>query len=370
MNPHWRGSSYYLRLRCAICDHFCSGFGTNFHSHFPLHVQEVLITEFLPHIKSEAGIDVASTTANILGGYLEGESQKCWSHAERSRRFICLLVSGLLYGIERQSARHETQQLCTMIRCYFLNVFTSFPFVATHAAEMAVLNGPGMALGYIITSLALAVAAFEAGRRPTETFLAEARFQPMHWTNTMGSNANRQRILMGLFIIVLLGLLKGRYVLASSVVFGGDAQPDMAHTFAMLVGIILAISGAALGGLIQSCMRANFTSCLFVGLAFGARRVLAWDRVATTLWTIAFSKFVGSFCGAFSGFAKMLSDAGKLMHDELKPRDAFLEIFGNIGIAVMWAGIFYAFDRQGLDVYSHAGGFHMISFSDTDTSPQ
>eukprot|EP00035_Acanthoeca_spectabilis_P012284 m.219358 g.219358 ORF g.219358 m.219358 type:complete len:349 (-) comp15580_c0_seq1:6464-7510(-) len=348
MNPHWRGNSYYLRLRCAICDHFCSGFGTNFHSHFPLHVQEVLITEFLPHIKSEAGIDVASTTANILGGYLEG----------------------LLYGIERQSARHETQQLCTMIRCYFLNVFTSFPFVATHAAEMAVLNGPGMALGYIITSLALAVAAFEAGRRPTETFLAEARFQPMHWTNTMGSNANRQRILMGLFIIVLLGLLKGRYVLASSVVFGGDAQPDMAHTFAMLVGIILAISGAALGGLIQSCMRANFTSCLFVGLAFGARRVLAWDRVATTLWTIAFSKFVGSFCGAFSGFAKMLSDAGKLMHDELKPRDAFLEIFGNIGIAVMWAGIFYAFDRQGLDVYSHAGGFHMISFSDTDTSPQ
>jgi fluoride ion exporter CrcB/FEX len=261
---------------------------------------------------------------------------------------------GVIYGVERQSARPEAQQLCSLFRCYFLNVFTSFPFVAVHAAEMCVLNGPLMGLGYILTSLALAIAAFELGRRPTEGTLAEARFNPMHWTTRLGSQDSRDRMLAGLFAIVLLSLLKSKYLLAVTVATGKDTTAESAHTFDTLVGIVLAICGAAVGGQIKSCMRANFLACAFVGAAFATRRLLRWDNVANTMWTIVFTKFVGSFCGATSGFARMLSDSGKLMHHEMKPQTALIEFVGHVGIAVVWAAVFYAFDRHGLDVYSHA----------------
>mmetsp|Transcript_8429 Transcript_8429/g.21535 ORF Transcript_8429/g.21535 Transcript_8429/m.21535 type:complete len:356 (+) Transcript_8429:373-1440(+) len=293
---------------------------------------ECLIAEFLPHATSEVGIDLASTAANTLGAFLEG----------------------LLYGVERQSARVETQRLCSMTRGYFMNVFTSFPFVAVHAADMCVLNGPMMGLGYIVTSLALAVTAFELGRRPTEVLLFEARFNPMHWTSRIGTQHSRRRILYGLCAVLIISLLKSKFVLAAAVAIGRDTADQEAHTVETLVGIVMAIAGALLGGLVPSCTWANFLSCMFVGMAFGSRRLLGWDAADASLWTVVFTKFVGSFCGATSGFAKMLSDAGKLMHDELKPRDAVVTIVGNVAIATLWGGVFYASDRQGLDVYSHA----------------
>ena len=50
----------------------------------------------------------------------------------------------------------------------------------------------------------------------------------------------------------------------------------------------------------------------------------------------------------------MLSDYGKLMHHENRNFDAMLEFSGNVAIAMLWMVVFYAFDRHGLDVYSHA----------------
>eukprot|EP00038_Savillea_parva_P028271 m.64119 g.64119 ORF g.64119 m.64119 type:complete len:362 (-) comp8202_c0_seq1:74-1159(-) len=294
---------------------------------------ECLISEFLPRATTEAGIDIASTAANTLGACLEG----------------------LVYGVERQSGRLETQKLCSLTRIYFLNVFTSFPFVAVHAAEMCVLNGPVMGLGYIITSLALAIMAFELGRRPCEALLSEVRYNPMHWTARIGGEGARLRILVGLLFFVGVSLLKAKFEVVATVSMGGDTGTQTLHMLETLVGILMAICGAAMGGMVSSCAVANFLSCALVGAAFASRRLLGWDEAASrSLWTIVFVKFVGSFCGATSGFAKMLSDAGRLMHTELRPTIAAVEIVRHVSIAVLWAGVFYAFDRQGLDVYSHA----------------
>ena len=99
-----------------------------------------------------------------------------------------------------------------MTRTYFLNVFTSFPFVAVHAAEMCSLNGPLMGAGYALTSLGIAVAAFELGRRPVEGMLAEVKVSPLHWTWRIGTDENRQRMLAGLAGIVIVSLLKVSFV--------------------------------------------------------------------------------------------------------------------------------------------------------------
>jgi fluoride ion exporter CrcB/FEX len=149
--------------------------------------------------------------------------------------------------------------------------------------------------------------------------------------------------------------------------FGDVADQDSgaaaaSRTLDTLVGITFAIAGALLGGRITSCLSANFLSCMFIGTAFASRRLLGWEEVggaqaaegSTWWWDIVFTKFVGSFCGAMSGFASMLSDYGRLMHNDNRQVDAVLAFSGNVMVAMLWMIVFYAFDRQGLDVYSHA----------------
>lgn len=169
---------------------------------------ECLIAEVLPTARTEAGLDVASSLANIIGAYLEGllyaverestNAGTCFAYATlgtfarvapratsarqppaclpahpcdlggNSQRalFVCIsplqptgrslhttragstcslgraVPSPLSNRSSDTSHLLGTQQLCSMVRLWCLNVFTSFPFVPVHAAEMAVLNGP------------------------------------------------------------------------------------------------------------------------------------------------------------------------------------------------------------------------------------
>jgi fluoride ion exporter CrcB/FEX len=52
-----------------------------------------------------------------------------------------------------------------------MSAFTSFPFIAVHAADLCVLNGPVMGVGYILVSIGLALVAFELGFHVAESLL-------------------------------------------------------------------------------------------------------------------------------------------------------------------------------------------------------
>ena len=73
---------------------------------------------------------------------------------------------------------------------------------------MCSLNGPVMGAGYALTSLVIAFAAFELGRRPTEAMLSEVKVSPLHWTWRIGTDENRQKMLLWLAGIVIVSLLK------------------------------------------------------------------------------------------------------------------------------------------------------------------
>jgi hypothetical protein len=63
---------------------------------------------------------------------------------------------------------------------------------------------------YALTSLVIALAAFELGRRPTEIMLSEVKVSPLHWTWRIGTDENRQKMLGWLAGIVIVSLLKVR----------------------------------------------------------------------------------------------------------------------------------------------------------------
>eukprot|EP00041_Stephanoeca_diplocostata_P002635 m.28710 g.28710 ORF g.28710 m.28710 type:complete len:346 (-) comp13627_c0_seq3:40-1077(-) len=295
---------------------------------------ECVISEFLPVASTQHGLDIASTSANIFGAYLEGA----------------------LFGMERQTSSVPTAQLCVKFRLLFMNVFTSFPFVAVHGAEMCVLNGFLMGVGYVLTSLVLAIVAFEAGRRASEGAimkLRSANTESDGYISRLGTTEMRAKILYSFIGFIGLSLTKANWLMALSLTTQNDHNTASQRTLETLTGILFAISGVVLGGYISSTCRANFMSCFLVAVAFATHRMRTANPLTGTL-AMVFAKFVGSFCGAISGFAAMLSDMGVLIHSDLNPNKAVVGIAQNILICILWMLIFYAFDRHGLDVYSYA----------------
>lgn len=296
---------------------------------------ECLIAEVLPTARTEAGLDVASSLANIIGAYLEG----------------------LLYAVERESTNAGTQQLCSMVRLWCLNVFTSFPFVPVHAAEMAVLNGLHDGVLYVAVSLTLSVLSFELGRRPVESVLRRVKAGRVaeHWTNRLGVDRVRHRILFVLIAFIFLTLTKTNWYLGRSLMLEEDFSAIVTQGVTTLVGIVFAVTGVVTGSYIGSTGRCNFVSCLLVLLAFVTVRE-TYGSLESDSSMIVFTKFVGSFCGAISGFAAMLSDMGRRLYHDLQPREALKGILGNAAIAVFWAFVFYVLDERGWEIYSHPLG--------------
>ena len=122
-----------------------------------------------------------------------------------------------------------------------------------------------------------------------------------------------------------------------------------------LVGIVFAVAGVVCGSYVGSTGRCNFVSCLLVLVAFVTVRQ-TYGSLESDHSVIVFTKFVGSFCGAISGFAAMLSDMGQRLYHDLQPREAVKGIVGNAAIAVFWAFVFYVLDERGWDIYSHPLG--------------
>jgi fluoride ion exporter CrcB/FEX len=295
---------------------------------------ECITSEFLPRptaLTSASGIDLTSSLANIIGAFLEG----------------------LRYGVGQQTGCAQTRQLCVLFRFYFLSAFTSFPFVAVHAAELAVVSSPTLGLLYIVVVLTTAVAAFEMGRWPTVGIAADDLASAEHWTRWMGLASARRRMLQVLAAVVVVGLVKSKVV--TLLRLGGDSDFDADSRLGdTAVGVVFAIAGAVSGSYAKSSLHANLATCVLVAMAFSLERrtVTTWSQTSP-LWETAINKFVGSFCGAASGFATMLTDWANLTR-EGHPRDAAVMLGASGLMAVFFAATFFAFDREGLDACSHS----------------
>lgn len=166
-----------------------------------------------------------------------------------------------------------------------------------------------------------------------------------------GAPAERRQWLQLLACVVALGLLKSSM---PPFMMRIPTDADASRLVETCTGIGFAILGAWLGSHASSSLRANFLTCAVVAIAFSLLRRA--ESAGVTLRNPhlekILTKFVGSFCGAASGFAAMLSDATDVAHQH--PRLAVLDVLSNWGVAILFTGVYYAFDREGLDVCAHS----------------
>eukprot|EP00040_Diaphanoeca_grandis_P044516 m.271170 g.271170 ORF g.271170 m.271170 type:complete len:382 (+) comp93720_c0_seq1:190-1335(+) len=288
---------------------------------------ECTIAEVIPMAKSETGIDLASSLANIVGAY----------------------VAGILLAVEHGSQNSSVKSLCVMTQAWFLNVFTSFPFVPVHGAEMAVKNGLFHGVAYVSISLVLSIYSFELGRRPTEKVLKQSKKR--HWSHSLDAERVRHRILVTLICLIFLTLTKTNWYLGHSLMVDSDLALIVNKGIATLVGMALAIGGVHLGDHFGATHNCNFLSCCFVLAAFVWVRS-SYGKLENTVSQMIFAKFVGSFCGAFSGYTGFLGDMGKAVYAQ-KPTTAYKIVMINAGIAIFWTFVFYSIDGMGFEIYSH-----------------
>lgn len=218
-------------------------------------------------------------------------------------------------------------------------------FYEPHSREN--LPGRGVYSRYVMTAFVSAAAAFVLGCTVPNALAVRAKGgEEAEQFHAAGSSEGRRRLLIGMAMLVGSALVKSNF--APMIFDDVEVDGSTSRTTELLIGLGFAVLGAACGSQATSPIQANILTCALVGVSFSAiRRIETADSTLNPMFETLLTKFVGSFCGAASGFASMLPDT------ELTMASASALLM-NAVIALVFAAIYYTFDHEGLDACAYS----------------
>ena len=255
-----------------------------------------------------------------------------------------------------QPGTDQISRLASTIRSNFVGVWTSFPFLAVHFAEVGIVNGLPSGVLFVVLSMVAAATSFEVCRWATEELLSGK--QPT-WAKSISGRTGRIRLTVGLGIFVATMVLSSSMYLQSTLFANVPAGPAVDDGLRLLLRMGFAVGGAVTASFVGGPpSRINAASCIFVGLAYGAARIYNYDPSTGSLRVkMAFDMFVGTFCGTFSSFPEIFSTTKGLWKGTSKGKQRereVVEVSTNVLVALFFGGLYYAGRTKGWDVASHS----------------
>lgn len=283
---------------------------------------------------SANGVDLASTVANIVGSGLAGALYAIGKEAPMAHW---------------QPGTEQTSKMASTISGDFVAVWTSFPFVAVHFAEVGFVNGLPVGILYVLLSIVSAALAFEVCRQATENLLGGK--QPM-WARSISDRQGRFRLTVSLGVFILTMVLANSVYLQSTLFANIPEGPAVDQGLHLSLRMAFAVGGGIFATYVGGPpSRTNTVSCLLVGCAYAAARFYDFDpSTGSARMRMIFDIFVGTFCGRLSSFPEIFSYSSSLWSGLSKGKQRereVVELTTNIFVALLFGGVYYAAARRG-----------------------